>query len=147
MAQDATGDIDTQTWAPRSPTDADLIALVQTYFAAVDAEDIDGVMATLTHDCRFTVETHGVELNGHEQIRGMFARLWDDHAAVLHDRFTFVPNAGQGRIAAQFRVVNTEYDGDRTIKSNCNFFTLRDGRFDTVAVYMAGANTLDRADP
>ena len=29
---------------------------------------------------------------------------------------------------------------------NCNFFTVRDGRFSHVAVYMAGENTLDKAD-
>ena len=126
-------------------TDDALIALVRTYFAAVDGEDMEGVLATLTPDCRFTVETHGVELNGHDEIRGMFRRLWDNHASVLHDRFAFVPFAEGGRIAAQFQVTNTAADGSRTHKSNCNFFTLRGDRFSAVAVYMAGANTLDRA--
>ena len=126
-------------------TDEGLIALVRTYFAAVDGEDMEGVLATLTPDCRFTVETHGVELNGHDEIRGMFRRLWANHAAVLHDRFTFVPCAAAGRIAAQFQVTNTEADGSTTHKSNCNFFALRGDRFSAVAVYMAGANTLDRA--
>lgn len=38
------------------------IALVERYFAAVDAEDLPGVLATLAKDCVFTVETHGVRL-------------------------------------------------------------------------------------
>ena len=126
-------------------TDDELIELVRTYFAAVDSEDMEGVLATLTQDCRFSVETHGVALSGHAEICGMFRRLWDNHAAVLHDRFTFVPSAGTGRIAAQFRVVNTGKDGRRTCKSNCNVFTVREDRFSAVAVYMAGENTLDRA--
>ncbi len=126
-------------------TDDDLIGLVQTYFAAVDAERMDGVLATLTPDCRFSVETHGVVLNGHEEIRSMFERLWNNHAVVRHDQFTFVPSTVTGRIAAQFQVTNTAADGSKSHKSNCNFFTVRHGRFSAVAVYMAGANTLDRA--
>ena len=73
----------------------------------------------------------------------MFLRLWSNHAAVRHDRFAFVPSAATGRIAGQFQVTNTEHDGTTTHKSNCNFFTVTDGRFAAVAVYMAGANTLD----
>ena len=122
--------------------DEDLIALVREYFAGVDGEDADRVLATLTDDCRFTVETHGVELAGHEAIRGMFERLWRGHSAVKHDAFTYVPAAGQDRIAAQFRVTNTLSDGSLVYKSNCNFFHLREGRFDSVAIYMAGENTL-----
>lgn len=124
----------------------DLINLVSTYFTAVDGEDMAGVLATLTEDCRFSVETHGVALTGHAEISGMFERLWSNHAAVLHDQFAYVPCAATGRIAAQFRVVNTGADGKKTFKSNCNFFTLRETRFSAVAVYMAGANTLDRQD-
>ena len=126
-------------------TDQDLIELVKTYFAAVDAEDMAGVMATLTPDCMFSVETHGVQLHGHAEIKGMFGRLWSAHAAVKHVDFTFVPSAAEGRIAAQFRVINTLHDGGKVFKSNCNFFHVRSGAFDTVAVYMAGENTLNIA--
>lgn len=126
-------------------SDDDLIALVSEYFAAVDGEDIDRVLVTLTEDCRFTVETHGVELIGHEQVRGMLERLWAAHATIRHDRFVFVPAVEHGRIAVQFRVTNTLGDGSTEHKSNCNFFHLRDGRFDSVAVYMAGENTLTEA--
>ena len=123
-------------------TDDDLIAQVKTYFAAVDAEDLAGALATLTPDCRFTIETHGVRFDGHDEVSGMFQRLWDAHAAVKHDQFTFVPAASEARIAAQFQVTNTLADGQTVHKSNCNFFSVRGGKFDTVAVYMAGENTL-----
>ena len=125
-------------------TDAELIDLVQRYFRAVDGGDLDGVLSTLSLDCKFTVETHGIELNGHHELRGMYERLWANHAAMAHDQQTYVPNAALGRIAAQFRVVNTEHDGSITYKSNCNFFTAEYGRFSRVAVYMAGETTLDR---
>ena len=120
----------------------ELIALVQRYFAAVDGEDIDALLETLTEDCVFTVETHGVRLQGHAQIAGMLQRLWDSHLAVRHWQFVYVPDAEGGRAAVRFQVENTELDGSLTHKSNCNFFELRDGRFAAVAVYMAGPNTL-----
>lgn len=123
-------------------TDDELTKLVKTYFTAVDAEDMPGVLATLAPDCRFSVETHGVNLEGHAEITGMFDRLWSSHAAVKHDGFTFVPAARQNRIAAQFQVTNTLHDGGKVFKSNCNFFHARGALFDTVAVYMAGENTL-----
>lgn len=122
----------------------DQIALVTRYFTAVDGEDLQGVLATLTPDCRFTVETHGVHLNGLDEVTAMFRRLWANHKAVKHDQFRFVPDPVGGRITAQFRVENTEHDGSLTHKSNCNVFDIRDGQFAQISVYMAGANTLDR---
>ncbi len=120
------------------------IALVERYFAAVDGEDLPALLATLDHACVFTVETHGVRLEGHDAIAGMFRRLWNDHRAVKHHRFTHVPAPTSGRIASRFTVENTEHDGALTHKSNCNFFEIADGarRFSAIAVYMAGANTL-----
>lgn len=120
-----------------------MIALVERYFAAVDAEDLPAVLATLSSDCVFTVETHGVRLEGHDEITGMFNRLWANHAAVRHGAFTHVASPDTGRIASQFRVENTEHDGSLTHKSNCNFFRIDGNRFATVAVYMAGPNTLN----
>lgn len=119
------------------------IALVERYFAAVDAEDIGALLATLRTDCVFTVETHGVRLDGHEAIAGMFDRLWSNHAAVRHHRFVHVPDPEGGRIASRFQVENTETDGSVTRKSNCNFFEISEVRFSAVAVYMAGPNTLE----
>lgn len=120
----------------------ELVALVARYFGAVDGEDFDTLAAVMTEDCVFSVETHGVELRGTAAIETMFRKLWADHAAVQHKDFTHVPAAEDGRIASRFTVVNTEHDGSKTYKSNCNFFELRGDRFSRVAVYMAGANTL-----
>ena len=124
----------------------ELIKLVRTYFAGVDGEDLEKIFSTFTDDCCFSVETHDVELRGRDAIRGMFERLWSNHATVRHDNFRFVVDAEHGKIAVQFRVTNTFDNGEKVCKSNCNFFTIRDGFFDTVAVYMAGENTLDRAE-
>ena len=122
------------------------IDLVKRYFAAVDAEDLSGVLSTLAGDCAFSVETHNISLEGHEAISGMLRRLWTNHKAVRHLDFVCVPDPEAGRIAARFKVENTEFDGSVTRKSNCNFFETSAGKFSAIAVYMAGANTLDQAD-
>ena len=124
----------------------ELIELVRTYFAGVDGEDLEKIFSTFTDDCRFSVETHEVELKGRDAIHGMFERLWSNHATVRHDNFRFVADSEHEKIAVQFRVTNTFDNGEKVYKSNCNFFTIRDGFFDTVAVYMAGENTLDDAE-
>ena len=118
--------------------------LVLAYFRGVDGEDIELIFETLARDCVFSVETHGVRLSGHDEIRGMFERLWAHHAAVRHDQFHFVDSGNGADIAVRFRVTNTLHDGSLVHKSNCNFFTAKDGRFTEVRVYMAGENTLDR---
>ncbi|MDH3669229.1 MAG: nuclear transport factor 2 family protein [Paracoccaceae bacterium] len=123
----------------------DMIALVKAYFTAVDAKDLPGILATMTPDCRFTVETHGVVLDSRAEIEAMFARLWRHHRQVRHDLFTFVADPDLARIAAQFQVENRLSDGTLVHKSNCNFFRLRRGLFAEINVYMAGENTL-RAD-
>ncbi|MDJ1015063.1 MAG: nuclear transport factor 2 family protein [Paracoccaceae bacterium] len=121
------------------------ISLVEAYFSAVDGEDLKGVLKTLSEDCVFTVETHGVRLNGHAEIAGMFQRLWNMHRAVRHFSFVHVADPGRGRIASRFQVENTERDGSLVHKSNCNFFEITNGKFSSIAVYMAGPNTLQRA--
>ncbi len=119
--------------------------MVRRYFAAVDSEDLEGILALLTDDCVFSVETHGVVLRGHEEISGMFRRLWANHREVRHRDFRFVEDGP--RLAVQFLVENVELDGSLTHKSNCNFLDVEGARFSRVAVYMAGENTLTCADP
>ena len=123
----------------------EMIDLVERYFDAVDREDFQAIGATLTDDCVFTVETHGVRLEGLDEIEAMFRRLWADHASVRHRDFVHAAAPGDGRIATRFAVINTHRDGSLTRKSNCNFFEIRDGRLCRVAVYMAGENTLNSA--
>jgi len=44
----------------------------------------------------------------------------------------------------RFQVKNVLRDDQIVSKSNCNFFTLKDGIFSEVRVYMAGENTLNK---
>jgi len=76
----------------------------------------------------------------------MFERLWSHHAWVKHDQFHFVEDSSGEDIAVRFQVTNQLHDGSLVYKSNCNFFTLKDGKFTEVRVYMTGENTLDKSD-
>ena len=118
--------------------------LVLNYFKGVDEENINKILKTLTVDCVFSIETHGIELIGHQEITGMFKRLWKNHKSVEHKEFCFINDPTSNQVAVRFQVKNILHNGQIVSKSNCNFFTLKDGIFSEVRVYMAGENTLDK---
>jgi ketosteroid isomerase-like protein len=118
--------------------------LVLDYFKGVDEENIDAILETLTEDCVFSIETHGIKLVGHKEIISMFKRLWKNHKSVEHKEFYFVKDPIGNQIAVRFQVKNVLPDDQIVSKSNCNFFTLKDGIFSEVRVYMAGENTLNK---
>ena len=124
-------------------TEPTLQDMVLAYFKGVDEQDTEMIFTTLSDECLFTVETHGVKLIGRTAITGMFDRLWANHQWVRHDAFHFVGGEMGNDIAVRFQVTNKLHDGQLVHKSNCNFFTVRDGQFSEVRVYMTGDNTLD----
>ena len=42
--------------------------MVLNYFKGVDQENINKILKTLTMDCVFSIETHGIGLIGHQEI-------------------------------------------------------------------------------
>ena len=114
------------------------------YFKGVDTQDIQLILSTLTSDCYFAVETHGVSMHGSKAISQMFERLWANHQWVKHDQFEWVICKSEEAIAVRFQVTNKLLDGQLVNKSNCNFFNCTQGLFSEVRVYMAGENTLDQ---
>ena len=114
------------------------------YFKGVDTQDIQLILSTLTSDCYFAVETHGVSVHGSKAISQMFERLWAKHQWVKHDQFEWVICKSEEAIAVRFQVTNKLLDGQLVHKSNCNFFNCAQGLFSEVRVYMAGENTLDQ---
>ena len=118
--------------------------LVLDYFKGVDEENIDAILEILTEDCVFSIETHRIKLVGHKEIISMFKRLWKNHKSVEHKEFYFVKDPIGNQIAVRFQVKNVLRDDQIVSKSNCNFFTLKDGIFSEVRVYMAGENTLNK---
>ena len=115
------------------------------YFKGVDTQDIQLILSTLTSDCYFAVETHGVSMSGSKAISQMFERLWENHQWVKHDQFEWVICKSEESIAVRFQVTNKLLDGQLVHKSNCNFFNCAQGLFSEVRVYMAGENTLDQS--
>ena len=113
------------------------------YFKGVDTQDIQLILSTLTSDCYFSVETHGVSMRGSKAISQMFERLWANHEWVKHDQFEWVICKSKEAIAVRFQVTNKLLNGLLVHKSNCNFFNCKQGLFSEVRVYMAGENTLD----
>ena len=120
--------------------------MVTDYFNFVDSENLTSILELMTKDCSFNVETHGVKLKGLNQISTMFERLWYNHEWVKHGQFEWVEGRLHQDIAVRFKVTNKLQDGTLVHKSNCNFFTLQNGLFSTVRVYMAGVNTLNKDD-
>jgi ketosteroid isomerase-like protein len=121
---------------------AALVSLVERYFAAVDRMDLAAALDCFCPDARFTVATYNTLYEGRDSgLRGMFERLFARYQRVWHGDFDHVVD-GPGRVASRFRVENTLFDGSLSIKHNCNFFSVRDGRFDEVFVYMSGDNSL-----
>ena len=112
------------------------------YFKGVDTQDIQLILSTLTSDCYFSVETHGVNMSGSKAISQMFERLWANHQWVKHDQFEWVICKSEEAIAVRFQVTNKLLDGKLIHKSNCNFFSCKKGIFSEVRVYMSGENTL-----
>ena len=119
---------------------------VTDYFHFVDTEDLEAILKLITSDCLFTVETHGIKLTGSEEISSMFRRLWANHQWVKHDQFNWVGGATDDNIAVRFMVTNKLNNGEIVNKSNCNFFTVKQGLFSEIRVYMAGENTLNSDD-
>ncbi len=121
---------------------AELVALVERYFASVDRMDIDATLACFEPDATFTIATFDTVYRGRDTgIRGMFERLNSRYSRVWHGNFDHVVQT-PNRVASQFRVENTMLDGSLRVKNNCNFFSVRGARFESVQVYMSGDNSL-----
>ena len=127
-----------------SPLQAsELIALAERYFAAVDRMDVAATLACFAPDARFSIATYSNVYRGRDtEIAGMFERLNERYAKVWHGNFDHVTDVPAQRIASRFRVENITHEGQKLVKSNCNFFRVHDGLFAEVFVYMSGDNSL-----
>lgn len=119
-----------------------LVTLAERYFAAVDSMNLEATLRCFVSDARFTIATYDTVYRGRDtEMRAMFERLFSRYARVWHGGFDHVVHAPD-RIASRFRVENTGFDGQLSVKNNCNFFRLRGGLFLDVFVYMSGENSL-----
>jgi ketosteroid isomerase-like protein len=123
--------------------EAQLIALVEKYFAAVDRKKVADTLACFAPNARFSIANHGVLYEGRDtELKGMYERLNERYAQVWHGQFSHTVDVKAQHIASRFRVENITHQGEKLIKNNCNFFELNAGLFSAVFVYMSGENSL-----
>ena len=123
-------------------TKPEMIALVERYFAAVDAKDLEGTLASYTPDCCIRVGTAGVEVCGRDgDIRDMIVELFGRFETMWHGEFHHVVDEEAGTIASQFLYRNVAPDGTRREDHNCNIARVENGRFTAISTYMT-LNTL-----
>ncbi len=119
-----------------------ITALVIHYFAAVDRMDLPATLDCFAADAWVTIATFDTVYRGRDsEIRGMYSRLFARYTSVWHGDFDHVVAAPR-RIASQFTVRNVSPQGTVTVKHNCNFFRLHEGRISEMSVYMSGDNSL-----
>jgi ketosteroid isomerase-like protein len=114
----------------------------RTYFANVDAKNIEATLACFNDEALFTIQTSFTRHAGKAAIRRMFEDFFAGYANIVHKDFIVTVDEAHGRIAACFEAVLDGHDGSVTRLHNTNVWRVRDGRFQEVHVYMSGANVL-----
>ena len=120
-----------------------LAALPDTYFKAVDAKDVDAIMAHFADDATLTVQTDHAVFDGADEIRRMFTEFCDNSVSIFHEIKNIVIEPAAGKIATEQSYIGELSDGTKNDMHNCNFFDVNaDGQFARVIIWMAGTNPL-----
>ena len=120
-----------------------LAALPDSYFKAVDAQDVDAILSHFAEDSTLTVQTAGAVFNGADEIRRMFTDFCDNSVSILHEIKNIVVEPETGKVATEQSYIGELDDGTKNDMHNCNFFDVNaDGQFSRVIIWMAGTNPL-----
>ena len=120
-----------------------LAALPDSYFKAVDAKDVDGIVAHFADDATLTVQTDHVAWTGADEIRRMFTDFTEGSVSIFHEIKNIVVEPEAGKVATEQSYIGELNDGTRNDMHNCNFFDIGpDGKFTRVIIWMAGTNPL-----
>ncbi len=120
-----------------------LAALPASYFKAVDAQDLDGVLAHFAEDATLTVQTDHATFNGASEIRRMFGDFFANSKSIFHEIRNIVVEEAAGKVATEQGYIGDLTDGTHNDMHNCNFFDVGpDGKFTRVIIWMAGTNPL-----
>ena len=120
-----------------------LAALPDSYFKAVDAKDVDAIMAHFADDATLTVQTDHALFDGADEIRRMFTEFCDNSVSIFHEIKNIVTEPTAGKIATEQSYIGELSDGTKNDMHNCNFFDVNtDGQFARVIIWMAGTNPL-----
>ena len=120
-----------------------LAALPDTYFKAVDAMDVDGILAHFADDATLTVQTDNVTFTGADEIRRMFVDFTGNSKSIFHEIKNIVVEPDAGKVSTEQSYIGELVDGTKNDMHNCNFFDVgADGKFTRVIIWMAGTNPL-----
>jgi len=120
-----------------------LAALPDSYFKAVDAKDVDAIVAHFADDATLTVQTDLVTWTGSDEIRRMFTDFTEGSVSIFHEIKNIVVEPEAGKVATEQSYIGELNDGTRNDMHNCNFFDIGpDGKFTRVIIWMAGTNPL-----
>ncbi len=129
--------------APTTLSREQLAEAPDVYFKAVDAMDIEGVMACFADDATLTVQTDHVTFTGAAEIRRMFLSFFDGSVSIGHEIRNIVVEPGAAKVATEQGYFGELKDGSKNDMHNCNFFDFdADGKFTRVIIWMAGTNPL-----
>ena len=129
--------------APAALSYETLAKAPDTYFKAVDAMDIEGVMACFAPDATLTVQTDHVTFNGAAEIRRMFTDFFGASVSIGHEIRNIVVEPGAAKVATEQGYFGELKDGSKNDMHNCNFFDFDEaGKFKRVIIWMAGTNPL-----
>ncbi len=124
-------------------TREELAAIPDSYFKAVDAQDVDAILEHFADDATLTVQTDHATFAGADEIRRMFTDFVDNSVSIFHEIKNIVVEPEAGKVATEQSYIGELNDGTKNDMHNCNFFDIGpDGRFTRVIIWMAGTNPL-----
>ncbi len=122
----------------------DLIDLVEKrYFAAMDDRRLDEMLACLAEDCVFTIYPAGDRAVGRESgIRDLFESAYATYPKMWHGNFEWVVDEAAQRVAGNFDVRLVKDDGETIEMRNGKFFSVEDGRFSELNLYLSTSDDI-----
>ena len=118
-------------------------AAMDGYFAAVDAKDMDRVLAGFHEDASLILPTAHQTFAGRDtEIRGMYEGFFATYPTVSHDGIEILVDESRQRVSAQFEAVRTTQAGKEERAKKCNFFHFVEGKIETMWIYMSDEITL-----
>ncbi|MFM7693800.1 MAG: nuclear transport factor 2 family protein [Actinomycetota bacterium] len=115
----------------------------QTYFDAVDAQDVELIVSHFADDATLTIQTANVTHNGKDEIRRMFTDFTENSVFIEHQIHNMVVEADKGKVSTEQDYRGELNDGTKNDMYNCNFFDFNEaGEFQRVIIWMAGTSPL-----
>ncbi len=113
------------------------------YFDAVDAMDVEAIVAHFADDATLTIQTANVTHTGKDEIRRMFTDFTGASVSIRHEMRNIVVEVDKGKVATEQGYIGDLKDGTKNDMHNCNFFDFNEaGEFQRVIIWMAGTSPL-----